>query len=93
VEKRSSDKWDSLLEKEEDEIQVKQSKSVWLQSNYPDRLIVIGKVTGRRYEFPRGGSIGEVDEQDAVEMLKIMLGGHPCCNETIAQLIPEFSVV
>jgi hypothetical protein len=66
--------------------------SVWLRSNYPDRLIVIGSVSGNRYEFPKNGTILEVDEQDVPEMLKKTYGGNSCCG-SMARPLPKFTVI
>lgn len=93
MEKRSFSEWDSLLEDDVEVItQVEPPTGVWLQSNYPDRLIVNGSVSGKRYEFPRSGTVLEVDAEDAPEMLTKMFGGHSCCGSG-AKPLPKFSVV
>jgi hypothetical protein len=51
-----------------------------LQSQYPARVIYIGIVTGKRYEWARAGSIVAVDVLDAEELLKKLMNKQPCCN-------------
>jgi hypothetical protein len=63
-----------------------------LMSTYPDRIIVIGKVTGKRYEFPHGGSTTEVDDADVPDMLSRMFGGKSCCGSGVVPR-PEFIIV
>jgi hypothetical protein len=97
MEKRSSDKWDSFVKEdfeiiEEERVKLEPPASVRLRSNYPDRLIVIGNVTGNRYEFPRGGSELPVANDDAPEMLTKTFGGNSCCGSG-AKPVHKFSVV
>jgi hypothetical protein len=89
MEKRSFSEWDSLLD---DEIQVEPPTGVWLQSNYPDRLIVYGSVSGKRYEFPKSGTVLEVNAEDAPEMLTKVFGSYSCCGGN-GKPLPKFSVV
>lgn len=93
MEKRSFDKWDSFIAEEEvEEISQVEPSGVWLQSNYPDKLIVIGSITGTRYEFPKSGSQLLVDERDVPEMLLKKFGGNSCCGSG-AKPIPKLVVV
>ena len=90
----NSSKWVSIIEDHDEGNQVKQEPpvSVWLRSNYPDRLIVIGSVSGERYEFPRGDSVLQVDERDVPEMLTKYFGGNSCCGSNVRPL-PKFAIV
>lgn len=90
MESRSFHQWGSILN--ESQVKPLPPASVWLRSNYPDRLIVIGSVSGNRYEFPRGGATLEVDERDVPEMLQKMYGGNSCCGSN-AKPTPKFTVI
>lgn len=88
MEKRSSNIGKSIV----DQVEPKPPAGVWLKSNYPDKSITIGSVTGKRYEFLRGGSVVEVDISDVPEMLKKVYGGYSCCGSG-ATPVPMFTVV
>jgi hypothetical protein len=87
----SFSEWDSILE---DEVvtQVEPPTGVWLRSNYPDRLIVYGSVSGKRYEFGRSGVELEVDADDVPEMLLKVFGSYSCCGGN-GKPLPKFSLV
>jgi hypothetical protein len=90
MEKRNTSKWigsveDEIDEVEEISVQVKQEPpaSIWLQSQYPGTVIVIGSVSGNRYVFNGGGSTVEVDARDAPKMLEKVFGGNSCCGSGV----------
>ena len=87
MEKRSINKWDSIMKddefSEEDQVKLESPTSVWLRSQYPDKVIAVGSVTGNRYVFDRGGSEVLVDSRDAPEMLGKIHGMNPCCGRAI----------
>lgn len=98
MEKRSFVEWvgsvDETEEVEEVSIQVKQepSPSVWLRSQYPGNVIVVGSVSGNRYVFNGGGTTLEVDARDAPKMLEKRFGGNSCCGSGV-EPTPHFVIV
>jgi hypothetical protein len=65
--------------------------SVRLQNMYPSRVIAVGSITGKRYDFSNAGVVLEVDPLDAPEMLSKVHGLNPCCSKREAR--PYFTVV
>lgn len=51
-----------------------------VQSLVEARIIYVGKVTGKRYEWPKSGFIVPVDERDVPELLAKRLGSQTCCG-------------
>lgn len=60
---------------------------VLLRENH---LYIRGPITGRQYEFSGSGSIRDVDEEDANELLKIDAERVSCC--TGAKASPLFEI-
>jgi hypothetical protein len=58
----------------------------------PVRMIAQGAITGQRYEWNGAGSVIDVDEQDAEELLK--KGTKPCltCSGSLVET-PYFEIV
>lgn len=67
------------------------AKTVRLQLTQPVTLNIIGKVTGKRYHFPGGGSIVYVDERDVNGLLEKKTTGGCCGNPFPPQ--PYFYIV
>jgi hypothetical protein len=84
------------VEEEEDKEQVKpladEAVGVWLQSNFPGTLNVIGPVSRKLYKFPRGGARLEVDTEDVPGLLAKTFGGKSCCGSR-AKPLPYFNVI
>ena len=56
------------------------SSKVKLRLRISARYSATGSVTGKRYTWERAGTIVEVDEADAPDLLKKRLGQNACCG-------------
>ena len=98
MEKRNSNNRNSIIDDEfeiiklKDQVKLEPPASVWLRSNFPGNLISTGLVTGNRYVFSGGGSVVEVDANDAPGMLSRVFGGNSCCGSGVRST-PQFTVV
>jgi len=73
--KRSSNEWDSGIDEEE----IPQIPDTVLLVLLRDmNLTIVGKVTGKTYNFNGAGSIQDVDKKDAEIMLTKMSGKCDC---------------
>lgn len=54
--------------------------SITIQSLFPARVIYIGPVSGKRYDFPAAGSTLSVDSRDVPAMLAYRIGTTNCCG-------------
>jgi len=72
--------------------QVKPPTGVWLQSNYPGTLKVIGKITQKQYVFPANGNVVEVDRADVQGLMVKVFNGNSCCGGSVKPL-PYFKIV
>ena len=66
------------------EVKSEYPSDVSLMINVSARYIAVGKVTGKRYEWPRGGSILSVDGLDAPYFLS-RVQARSCCAGTEGQ--------
>lgn len=73
-----------------DSVSEVKAEAVSLQLNVSARYIVVGKITGNRYEWTHGGSVVSVDSLDASFLLE-KKQGRSCCAGTPGQHI--FSLV
>ena len=55
------------------------------------KLNSIGKVTGKRYHWPRGGSVVDVDILDKDKLLEKKGNPRSCCDDVVMQ--PYFELV
>ena len=74
MEKRSSDEWNGGIEEEIPQI----PDTVLLVLLRDMNLTIVGKVTGKTYNFNGAGSIQDVDRKDAEIMLTKMSGKCDC---------------
>lgn len=64
-------------------------KLIKVQSLIDGRILYDGQVTGKHYEWAKGGAIVDVDEQDVPELLAKRLGGQTCCGSKGGNVIFE----
>lgn len=94
MEKRSNSKRSSKRVKVSDKpIKVnKAPETVRLRLAKDLKLNIIGKATGKRYHFPKAGSIVAVDKEDAEIMIKKRSGACGSCPSSVGPT-PYFEIV
>lgn len=99
MEKRSSDKWDSkrveVSDKKVEEPEIKASdasETIRLVLLRDLRLNIVGKSTGKLYQFFGAGYQLDVDSNDAEEMLKKRSGACGGCPSSIGPT-PYFELI
>ena len=82
--KRSSQRVTVSDKKEEETIRLRLAKDL--------NLNIVGKVTGKKYNFPRAGSVVAIDKRDVNEMMKKRSGACGGCPSSIGPT-PYFEIV
>ena len=86
--KRSSQRVKVSDKKEE----IKDPETVLLQLAKDLNLNIVGKVTGKKYNFPRAGSVVAIDKRDVDEMMKKRSGACGGCPSSVGPT-PYFKIV
>ena len=94
MEKRNTDKWDSIIKDEEEtsrqQVKLEPPASVWMICQYPATVIVTG-ITGKRYVFNGSNSILEVDAIDIPKLMEKKFNQTSCCGK--ANPTPKFRML
>ena len=68
------------------------NNNVLIESLIDAHLIYTGRVSGKQYEWQKGGDTVAVQLEDAPELLEKRLGGNPCCGNPVGNLIFQLKV-
>ena len=68
------------------------SNEILVESLIDAHLLYTGQVSGRQYEWLKGGDTASVSSEDVPELLEKYLGGNPCCGNPVGNRIFQLKV-